>query len=621
MSIRSGVVYGSCIFASLALLIACSARTRFHRAPLPEQFSTPPGAATKVWKQSCIDATRACRYIASPDFHPRIKSADPKKLCSALTKAADNELVKCTDADVWLGWNEFASKVEEENRGLFSGPPPAAQLTRQPDRDFTGNAAPSSSADPAAGAAAPVDNREMSISTARPASFAISVRPLKEQPDTTSFAGLSPQVQRALIEYAAKLAKPSEAEAAPALLASLNSKDEGSFSASQQIEVTISNALNSASERDRLEYVTAYIDIIPLGGTTNADVSLDQELVNRFQEYSAARSPNDAGNEQLIQQDFESAIEDMKVQFTAVQGLATVTAVAQPNGTITAGLSGTGAISSTSMAPAQASGSVTASAQRTESLASEIDRRSMFISRGRALLRITERGIQNANISGSISSAVSLKVPTTPLTAITVSEQTAKEPAEVGLKDISEPIFRTVEAVWAVIGSVRVSEPGWFDWFRSEPSGVVVTSVESPQRITLWKNPRELASLTVGDLVKPLGDEQQQAIVGQQKVGIHRLDNWPIPDSEADMLEGDAELLSKLLRTHKVGLKKNLGLSNMPDTFWIETETCEKSVSLNPQFVLGVYDDTGVIPKVRPFEAKHVSFTGELTCARDRHAK
>src|SRR5262249_17304937 len=123
--------------------------------------------------------------------------------------------------------------------------------------------------------------------------LALSARSPAPADTKKGFAALPERAQAAVINYAASAGKASgsvpESASPSALVKALTKEPDAPFPKQQRVELTISGAVNSASARDRFDYLAAYLSIPPLTGRLNARVSLERELLRHFAKLYYAR--------------------------------------------------------------------------------------------------------------------------------------------------------------------------------------------------------------------------------------------------------------------------------------------------------------------------------------------
>jgi hypothetical protein len=344
---------------------------------------------------------------------------------------------------------------------------------------------------------------------------------------------LPERAQAALINFSSQVrGKDDPSKAATDLLAALVPKKSAPFSSSQKVELTISNALSSASEADRFQYLASYLLIPPLPGPPNSRISLNRQFALKYKRCVISAPPEDRGDPHLQTKCAQLALEGMMVWIEGVDTLATSVANVTL-GSLQTNTSITPSIGTPPTAPAAGSVSATFSGQRTENLALQLDQRSTWISPDRTMIRTTQRGIEEATIAGSIPLTVTLHIPTATLYAISTAEDSDTEtdgagglvtkatfrftnsndrrchklsPTKLALERIDQPMYSEVDVIDMMVGTARIARPGGFmnfwNHYKKEPSGIAYTKVSGPNLLPLWKHERGTMVLEVDDLLQ-----------------------------------------------------------------------------------------------------------------------
>jgi hypothetical protein len=356
------------------------------------------------------------------------------------------------------------------------------------------------------------ESKQISVSYAKPGSLSLSTRTVpSEQEPGGSFANMKERAQAAIIDFAKEFAenkKGTPEEEAKSLLDTLSRPDEPRFAETRKVELTISTLLNSASVDDRFDYITAYLSIPPLPGCTNGKISLEREFLRRFQAFTMGRLKDNRGK--FIEADIRRALDALKVRIEVVDSLKTEASSIQL-GKLTSGESLDMTVGQTAVGSLKLTG-VTGkiSASREDNISKELDKRSFWIDSNRSLLRITQRGMQEATISGSFSSAITLRIPKTNLYVIEIGiDKDKKKVDKVKLKDIEQPLYASVDAIGEVLGTVRVAKPFKYSTFKKEAHGVAYTVSEEPMPLKLWRHDRILHTLAIQELVPASEDLQK----------------------------------------------------------------------------------------------------------------
>jgi hypothetical protein len=441
----------------------------------------------------------------------------------------------------------------------------------------------------------------------KPALLAMSVRQLSVPSKPGPFASLPERAQAATIHFA-ESSRPPAAQSKPAdpleLLNQLT-PDDPKFSPTQKVELTISNAVNSGSANDRVQYLAAYLSVTPLPAESNGTVSLEGEVLRQFKQLYLGHQHQEDRKRFLY--DLNSALESLKVRVVAVDQLDTKD-VSIALGTLARTAAFTGSAGTPSTFPASASGQASYTAARTENLAIDIDKRSTWINKDRTLLRVTQRGIQEANIAGSIATAITLQIPVTDFYVIDMTTEKDKQQQEsitFKPKNITQPVFSSVDAIGVMVASVRVSMPGWFwgDFFRKEPNGVAYTQIEKEYPVHLWQNDRTTWSLFYRDLAadRSANVSEKDSQIGVYQPGVYqplgmRFTGPPYASGEAIFADRDAWVsFLKAFAESKLGLVK--GKPDAESRVWYQVVQCHKKgnkVSLSPTtLLLGTTDEDG----------------------------
>jgi hypothetical protein len=422
----------------------------------------------------------------------------------------------------------------------------------------------------------------------KPALLAMSVRPLPATSKPGPFASLPERAQAAAIHFAESGRTPAAAAKPADTLELLNqlSPDDPKFSPNQKVELTISNAVNSGSANDRVQYLAAYLSVPPLPAESNGAVSLEWEALRRFKSLYLGHQRQE--DQKRFLSDLNSALESLKVRVVAVDQLDTKE-VSIALGTLAQTAAFTGSAGPPSTAPMSASGQASYTAARTENLAIDIDKRSTWINKDRTLMRVTQRGIQEANIAGSIATAITMQIPVTDFFVIDMTIDKDKS-ITFKPKNITQPLFSSIDAIGVMVASVRVSMPGWFwgDFFRKEPNGVAYTQIEKEYPVRLWQNDRTTWSLFYRDLSSDRGSS----------VGVYhplgmRFTDPPFASGEATFADREAWVsFLKAFAEKKLGLVKQV----REDGVWYKVVQCPtktKKLSQPTTLLLGAMNEDG----------------------------
>jgi hypothetical protein len=274
-------------------------------------------------------------------------------------------------------------------------------------------------------------------------------------------------------------------------------------------ELNVSAVINSASVEDRLNYIAAYVLIPPLPGSPAARANPEWYFLKRFRGIQLTRKPIERARYE--RQDLRLALQDLRVRIEKIER------VEGENKPIDMGtLTGTGNLS------AQAGASTTEGLKIvgiqpsigfsvTENMKRELAKRSNWIDEHRSLLRVTQRGMAEANVSGTITNLITIHVPRIPLYEIVPSEEAMPTLRSVGL-----PLYKEIAAIGMVLGTVRIAIPD-NEWFfkQREFDGVAYTHVEPPQPLRLSQFRRGKVLLKLQDLLPDLKNTTQgESVMG-----------------------------------------------------------------------------------------------------------
>ena len=418
------------------------------------------------------------------DFFDIIKSAatDAKVLCNAKKEYDFDEMWKRITVHI----------LEKDHEGLITKAVPMDQMQarlvcalgigkQNPVVDFSGDSLE---------VCLSGNKEKLAISIEDPAHFALSAReaPSEQEPGGV-FARLQERAQAAVIEYAktSSLTKEQgqggkpEDKSVESLLKLLSPPQEPELLETQRVEFTVSSVLNSASVDDRLNYLSAYLFVPPFPGPPHMRISLEWELLKRFQAIMAGR-PNEK-RLKYAPQDFRLILDEMRVRVEFLEKLETE-AKSLDLGTlkstskldVEAGATAAESIKIIKIAPG-------ISSERTENIKPELDKRSVWIDENRSLVRVTQRGRAEANISGTITSVLTLKIPKTSLYEIGLEDKKG-----LRLIPIEQSLFKEVDALGVVLGTIRVGLPEpMFIISKREYDGIAYTHIERPVALRLKK--------------------------------------------------------------------------------------------------------------------------------------
>lgn len=279
------------------------------------------------------------------------------------------------------------------------------------------------------------------------------------------------------------------------------------FTEIQKLELTLSSAVNSPDSSNRLEYVTNYLYFYPYPYPSNGMTILENEFWQRFRAYQMGRPADE--RKRTLEADLDAVWLDMSARIENVETMVQHTPLEIAQVTRESGQSVQvkpqpsielkGTIKGTLETPID----LTSTLKTTviEKLLKELDRRSTWLNADRNLLRITQRGMEAANIQGSFKEKVSIRIPQSivPINYLEVKKGVVKVAAT------SQPIYSSIPAVSISLGVVR--EPTKLRRSASEKYGLLDSSdaryivvVAEPVWLRLWHWERYLNAVTTDDL-------------------------------------------------------------------------------------------------------------------------
>jgi len=206
------------------------------------------------------------------------------------------------------------------------------------------------------------------------------------------------------------------------------------FNPIQDVTLTLSTVLNSADVLDRIEYVSTFVFVYPYQRPPSGGVSLDREFWRHFFSYQVSRNqsvsgdrflpPTDLKNDRKIhhetrgsiKKNLERAFDELRVQFrnvntTVVTNEMDLGQVTRNFGSsIAATLAASMPVPPAALSPglsANLNSSVTAAMKSLR----QLDERSAYVAPDCQLVRITQRGMINANLGGALDEKVQLNIP------------------------------------------------------------------------------------------------------------------------------------------------------------------------------------------------------------------
>ncbi len=368
--------------------------------------------------------------------------------------------------------------------------------------------------------------RALTVSKVRPASLSQSVKHPDLEPSSEKqpfFLRAADRGQQALVSLARDLLKkscqtPAAADCKAMNLTNLkqvlemleNQKPSEAvlpFEEVQKLELTTSSALNSPDPMNRLEYVTTYISFHQYPYPSNGAVVLEEEFWRRVREYLVVKPK--AERQRAFHAVLDAVWADMRVRIDKVETTVVQTTheIAEVSREATQGVQMKpepsvelkGAVRGTIDTPIDVSSIVKTAV--TERLLKELDHRSTWLNSDRNVLRITERGMEAANIQGSVKEIVSLNIPKsmTNISYIDYREGT------IEIRTVDQPLYSSIPAMAISLAVVR--EPYKFKRSVSEKFGLADSSdaryivvVADPVWLRLWHWTRILHELDISKI-------------------------------------------------------------------------------------------------------------------------
>jgi hypothetical protein len=482
----------------------------------------------------------------------------------------------------------------------------------------------------------------ISLSYDEPIALALSGRKLPSV-QTGPFSNLPEQAQAALFSYAQafaanKSSKPEKVlpETAIAdILQEVSRESHVPLSQFQQVEISISSALNTAGINDRIDYVSAYLIIPPFPRTVHGYFDLEHSLVREIRGHVAARSPNMRGR--MIDHDVRTALDALTVHFTNVDSIQTrLASLDLGTFSTTAGITGEAGASVPISPGAPLGVKVTPRFEKTvtEKLLKEIERRSVWLSPDRRMVRITQRGHEAITVAGTITETITLHMPRRTRLILHLNNQSdnstdASPPISI-TKD-QQPIYQAVDALVLLVGTARIAVPTR-SWWLKEPNGYAFTVVSGPFRMRLWEyqHDKKFYRLDAYDLFPDL----QRTESGKLAVMIR----FPGGDYDFALFDPPEEH-----RTFLSQLGKSIGLQRVKPSSrgyvgkdeqeaWFRIINCSKpdvpavlrEVDENElgekDVLIGLQDEDGTLRGFRPNEYGDINTASSPYCKDKLHA-
>jgi hypothetical protein len=574
------------VFVGILLLLttcAYQSTTTFIKTPWPENQTKKSGDEIKaLLTPSCLDLTQIKDLLykdgAFKPIRTFYKNDGIKYLIDSIEKVIQAKRLGC---DQKSGkWQDLKEQVLKDHEGFLVEN--EKELTREQIQTNLREAKTNFRKAIGMG-------KEVSVSISKPGSLALSTRafPAEHEPGGV-FAGLKERPQAAIIHFAEAFAekynktqdKTGFAEndsktpdkAVESLLKALSPPTKPRVVETQRVELTMSAIVNSGTIDDRFDYLTAYVSLPSLPGTVNGRISLERMWLGKFQARNFAHP--EMKREGFILRDLYMALDSLQVKIETIDNLKTEAPTIQL-GTLKSGTEFGLESGRTVGADFQITG-VTAkvSAEREDKITKELDKRSAWIDKDRSMLRITQRGMQEATISGSISNLLTLKIPKTKLYLLDLDVKWKADKIEiekvksVKLKNVEQHLYGCVDAFGVVLGTVRVAIPSSYP-FKREPDGIAYTVVEGPIHLKLWRHGRTLFSLDLQDLLPELKGKP----VGIRPFGVYS--TWP-PVVQVAMFQDHEGVKSfiKAIKEKKLILEKHPN----PKKNWYRIYPCGSSL-------------------------------------------
>ncbi len=270
------------------------------------------------------------------------------------------------------------------------------------------------------------------------------------------------------------------------------------FSPEQSLTLSLSTVLNSPSVFDRIEYVSTYVWIEPYPFPPNSDVVPERDFWQRFYALNAYR--NESVQKAAEINDLRRALDDMRVRLVDVETDVKTTAINLGTWTRTgkkttsAELAGSVGLSSGASLSPSVSYENSTEAKTEQTLQKELDRRSTYIDASGHFLRITQRGMESANLAGRFLEKITLRIPAAGQACpVLVPDSTST----YAVKWLSMPLYSRVEAwTFSVVVARQTTklakdEKNTYHVTDSSDAALVV-GVTRPSRIVLWQFERQL---------------------------------------------------------------------------------------------------------------------------------
>jgi hypothetical protein len=283
------------------------------------------------------------------------------------------------------------------------------------------------------------------------------------------------------------------------------------FQPDQQVTLSVSTVLNSASALDRIESVSTYVYFYPWPLSLNGNVILEKEFWRNFFSLNTARDPRLRTNPDLLRRDLFRALEDIRVH---VHDLGTTVDLAQVDlgtldqtfaGSFNAGLNATAKAEPypLTLSP-QLSYKGDASATGKFAPKLQFAKRSTYIDPPADFFRIDQRGMQSVDLAGRYKESVSLHVPAAsePMRVL-VPPRNSNDLCEV--QTLAQPLYSQVDAITFSVVVVRQAtalKASTEDRYGLDDArdAAFIVGVTPLQRFKLWQWERACDGVTTWDI-------------------------------------------------------------------------------------------------------------------------
>jgi hypothetical protein len=361
----------------------------------------------------------------------------------------------------------------------------------------------------------------------------VSITPVWIDPDAASQTGIpvSPKTvkpQQATLDKVQITLEAIPASSATVPPASATTQVESAqpnmilpdFEPNQKVTLNISTMLNSPSALDYIEYVSTYIYVYPWQHVPSGDVVLEREFWEDFFSINLSRE-NPLLRKKHVTDDMRRAIEDMRIRIRDTATTAYFSPVDlgtqqhETTDSATAGIGGTsisGVPPKTTTINPTLSASATTKATATFADKQQLDQRTTYIDEHGDFLRITQRGMPNANLAGRYKEEITLHVPAAASTSRALAVKRGglgsggnSSETKYAIVGLSQPLYSRVDAITFSVAAIR--EPTALRHSADDSYGVldkrdaaIVICVTVPQHMTLWQWDRQQIAVDTWDV-------------------------------------------------------------------------------------------------------------------------